>query len=91
MNVFEKKLKKLENERKELEYNRKKLAELKEKYENNNSSVMEYLKLSKDPEVLDYLESKKEFDRIQGLMLLIELEMNNLEETMLFNKKYLHK
>lgn len=91
MNVFEKKLKKLENERKELEYNRKKLGELKEKYENNNSSVMEYLKLSKDPEVLDYLESKKEFDRIQGLMFLIELEMNNLEETILFNKKYLHK
>lgn len=91
MNVFENRLKELENERKELEYNRKKLAELKEKYENNNSSVMEYLKLSKDPEVLDYLESKKEFDRIQGLMFLIELEMNNLEETMLFNKKYLHK
>ena len=40
------------------------------------------------PEVLDYLESKKEFDRIQGLMFLLELEMNNLEETMLFNKKY---
>ena len=91
MNVFENRLKELENERKELEYNRKKLAELKEKYENNNSSVMEYLKLSQDPEVLDYLESKKEFDRIQGLMFLLELEMNNLEETMLFNKKYLHK
>ena len=88
MNVFENRLKELENERKELEYNRKKLAELKEKYENNNSSVMEYLKLSQDPEVLDYLESKKEFDRIQGLMFLLELEMNNLEETMLFNKKY---
>ena len=91
MNVFENRLKELENERKELEYNRKKLAELNEKYENNNSSVMEYLKLSQDPEVLDYLESKKEFDRIQGLMFLLELEMNNLEETMLFNKKYLHK